>query len=780
MPELTLLSDQEVQRCLPPRGVESGFGMLETSRGALPLKALEVRTDVTGLLYRACVQQTFVNTHREPLEATYIFPLPDRASVSRFVLKVGGREIDGELKERAAARREYNEAIRAGHRAAIAEEDRPNVFNLRVGNIMPGEEARVELVMDGPLDYADGEATFRFPLVVAPRYIPGTALPGDSVGSGVAEDTDAVPDASRVTPPVLLPGFPNPVQLGLSLEIDPAGLPVKDFRSSLHGVTAEPSGEGHMRVKVNPGERLNRDFILRFNVGDKGVSTSLAIQPDERDKEKGTFSLTLVPPADTQKASRARDIIFVLDRSGSMGGWKMVAARRAVARMIDTLTDQDRFDIFAFDSILEAYKVGDSSRPQRGERIFWDAPSANEEDRGPLAKADQHNRSRAIEFVSKIDARGGTEMASPLTKAVECLDKIGSARERILVLVTDGQVGNEKQILRALGAKLTGIRVFTLGIDRAVNEAFLRQLAKAGGGLCEMVETEERLDEVMDRIHRGIGTPVLTELSLNANGFRIESDTVAPKRLPDLFEGSVVRIQGRYTGSSSGSLDVRARDGQGGPWDSTVTSNQSENEVITKIWARANLRDLEDQVASGCSNADALKRRIVETSLTHTVLCSYTAFVAVDRKEKVNVGGRNHEVVQPVETPEGWGGPGVLCAPPAAAGMTPAPALAPTPAMAQSAPMDAIMRSEVRKSAALECAAFPSAPVALRCEARSRSSGLKFLFFVLLVLAMIGALAFWWISSAAKKPEKKDTPPPAATSSVEGHTGIGFSELRTS
>src|SRR5262249_33264834 len=150
---------------------------------------------------------------------TYIFPLPDRAAVTRFRMEVAGRVIEGVLQERAQARKEYEQAIQAGHRAAITEEDRPNVFTLRVGNLMPGEQATVRLTLVGPLPTSDGEATFRFPLVVAPRYIPGKPLPGPSVGDGTAPDTDAVPDASRITPPVLLLGYPNPVCLSLAVEV---------------------------------------------------------------------------------------------------------------------------------------------------------------------------------------------------------------------------------------------------------------------------------------------------------------------------------------------------------------------------------------------------------------------------------------------------------------------------------------------------------------------------------------------------------------------------------
>ena len=186
-----------------------GIRALRTERGHLPLVSMDVNARIDGLLSRVTVQQAFVNSFDEPLEATYIFPLPDRAAVTGFRMEVGGRVIEGVLQERGRRARVRPRRSPKGKRAAIAEEDRPGVFNLRVGNLMPGERATVELSLCGVLPYAGGEVTFRFPLVVAPRYIPGTPLPGPPVGGGTAADTDAVPDASRITPPVLLAGFPT-------------------------------------------------------------------------------------------------------------------------------------------------------------------------------------------------------------------------------------------------------------------------------------------------------------------------------------------------------------------------------------------------------------------------------------------------------------------------------------------------------------------------------------------------------------------------------------------
>src|SRR5262245_13750146 len=250
---------------LPPPEGEAGFGAVQTPLGNLPLKALDVCARVDGLLARTVVRQSFANPHSEPLEATYIFPLPGRAAVNRFVMRVGPRTIAGELKERANARETYEAALKAGHRAAIAEEERPDVFTMRVGNLPPNESIDVELTLTGPLPVDHGEATFRFPLVVAPRYIPGRPLEGESVGDGTHADTDLVPDASRITPPVLLPGQPSPVRLSLNVEVHAGSLRFSDFRSSLHALS-EGEANGAMHFALRPGERLDRDFILRFRI----------------------------------------------------------------------------------------------------------------------------------------------------------------------------------------------------------------------------------------------------------------------------------------------------------------------------------------------------------------------------------------------------------------------------------------------------------------------------------------------------------------------------------
>ncbi|HWM85899.1 MAG TPA: VIT domain-containing protein, partial [Kofleriaceae bacterium] len=630
---LDLMTQDELERL--PRDADGCFGSIATARGHLPLEAMEVHARAVGLDVRIELRQTFVNTLAQPIEATYIFPLPDRAAVNRFRLRVGERVIEGVIDERGHAREAYDEAIRAGHRAAIAEEERPDVFTVRVGNLMPGQRAEVQIDLVGSLAVEKNEATFRFPLVVAPRYIPGAPLSGDSVGSGTESDTDAVPDASRITPPVLLPGYPNPVRLRLRVDVDPAGLPLNRLRSSLHAVVEAADESGRRTVELARAERLDRDFVLRYALGDGAVRTSLLLARD-KEGDQESFALTLLPPEQGAAGERPRDVVLVLDRSGSMGGWKMVAARRAAARIVDTLNESDRFAVLAFDDVI-------------------DAPVALPAD--ALTSASDRNRFRAVEFLAGLDARGGTEMAAPLLRAASLLGGGYRDRERILVLVTDGQVGNEDQILRELASGLRGARVFALGVDRAVNAGFLRRLADLGGGASELVESEDRLDEVMDRVHRRIGTPVVTELSLEGQGLEIEPGSITPRRLPDLMSGAPIVIRGRVrrrVGGGAPGLLLRGVDRAGAAWSEGVWAKDGGGSECAALWARAMIRELEDRYAIGGGDAGSLATRIVELSLRFSVLSRFTAFLAVDRSEKVNPGGTLHRAMQPVEPASGW------------------------------------------------------------------------------------------------------------------------------
>ena len=608
---------------------DAGFGALSTSRGPLPLKALDVKAHILGLVTRVEVTQTFVNTHREPLEAVYIFPLPPRAAVSGFTMRVGGRLVVGTLHERQAARQKYAEAIRKGQRAGLAEEDRPNVFTLSVGNLMPGDVAEVAFELAGLLTLEGDEAEWRFPLVVAPRYIPGAALDLEQAGLGTSLDTDQVPDASRLNPPILLPGYPNPVRLGITVDWDPAGLPMDALRSSLHAVT-ETRAEGRSRIVLAQPERVDRDFILRCRLRSQQIQAAAVLVRDEAgllhpDGGIGTVMVTLLPPA-PEASRRGRDVVFLLDRSGSMEGWKMIAARRAVARMVDTLGPDDRFEVITFGTDMDF--LGGST--------------------GVMQSASDRHRFQAVEFLTRTSAGGGTETAPAIERALALLQPGSRARDAIVFLVTDGQVGNEDGLLRMAGKGSGACRFQILGVDEAINDGLLKRLADATGGWFMAAESEERLDTVLLEAAQKFGAPVVTGIRLHAPGLNWLKDALVSSGSLDLYPGTPLILLGRCKAAPQ-SLSVTGT-GAEGAFERKLPLAAGAEPALRKVWARWRVRDLEDRLVREPS-ADKVRKQLVELSLAHGVLCRFTAFLAVDDAAVVNPEGLMETIVQPVEAP---------------------------------------------------------------------------------------------------------------------------------
>ena len=620
----------------------AGFGAMETSKGPLPLKAMDIQASIVGLLSRVEIRQTFVNTHQEPLEAVYVFPLPPRAAVSRFTMKVADRTVEGQIREREQARKDYQQALSEGKRAALAEEDRPDVFTLSVGNLMPGDVAEVSFEITGLLTLEGDEAEWRFPLVVAPRYIPGNPIDVDPAGHGTTPDTDQVPDASRLNPPVLLPGYPNPVRLGLEVELRSSEIPIANLRSSLHAVTEEKEGDT-LRIRLAEVERLDRDFILRFQFRSGSLSSTTIFVPDETDFPedpeggKGTLLVTLIPPASTATNRQKRDVVFVLDRSGSMGGWKIQAARRALSRMVDTLGREDRFAVIAFDTDLETFGL----------------------DAQGLLPATDLNRFRATEFLARIEADGGTEMAPPLKAALQALHKAPDDRSQIIFLVTDGQVGNEDPLLRLFhkGGKnevSQRCRLQILGIDEAVNEGLLKRLVDQSGGWFLPVESETRLDEVFCVASRKFGYPEITDITATLPGKLEVRNSLVSSGTRDLYPDAPLMLMTRVrTLPKDTIITLQGRHGDGSAFKTEIKAVITAPSAVRQVWARWLIRDLEDEMAKGQAT-EKLSKRMTALSLSHRVLCRTTAFLAVDEHQVVNVGGHQETLIQPVELPRAW------------------------------------------------------------------------------------------------------------------------------
>lgn len=621
----------------------------ESGRPALPLASVDISANVVDRIASVTVVQKFVNQLKEPIEAVYIFPLAGSSSVSKFQMQVGERVIEGLIKERAVARQEYQAAVDEGKRAAILEQERDDVFTAQVGNIMPGEEITVTIVYSERLAYfASGHTEIRLPLVVAPRYVAGVPLDRDSVGDGVEPDTDKVSDASRITPPRLAPGFDPKVSLSLSVNIELGDDDqVADLVCSQH---ATKSGFGKNGIRVGlakDDEPLDRDFVLSWKLAAAdlksiGLVTEKAVPIKEVDFRYGMVSIN--PPALEQASSKvvARDVVFLLDRSGSMNGLKMTSAARALIILLNTLRPDDRFAICAFDTTFEWLE------DRGGQHKFFPAS----------LKAIE----RGVNYLRSIDARGGTEMQGALDDCFDVIEQAAASdkstsktkakRQSIVVLITDGEVADESHILKTIQGRVNATRVFTVGVDTAVNDGFLKRLASLGGGTSTFVPPGDALENALINVAREIGVPLVTDLHI------VDSKqlTCAPHKTIDLFEGRPVSIYFQSTPDKlPQSIEVVGRLASGGKYKEKISLHPTANAALPQLYAKARISELEDLMRDSVANEGQIyEREIVELSVAHSLLTRFTAFLAVDHSEIANPSGDLRKLVQPVETPAQW------------------------------------------------------------------------------------------------------------------------------
>lgn len=610
------------------------LGSLDSDVGPLPLRSVTYDVTVDGLVARARCLQQFDNPLSTPAEVIYVFPLPDRAAVVACSATLGGRVVRARIAERQAARVEYQNALAEGRRAALVEEDRPEVFSLSLGNLAPGESATIELELVVPLSLERNEATLRLPICVAPRYVGGLTVGTDPVGRGDSLDTTTVPDASRVTPPVLSPGSDRAPALRANVRVRAGGLSVLGVRASLYSTTTRHDGET-LIVELDESSTPDRDLILRLALKDE-LSTTASSVPDDRSVGNGTLALTVIAPTDP--SARPRDVAIVLDRSGSMGGWKMIAARRAAARLVESLGPDDRVWVCGFDHALDVAPATAAGLTHATDRVRW----------------------RACEFLARLDARGGTELAAALLCAAATLATRRALapnvpasthpdRDAVMVVVTDGQVAAEDHLLAQLHGRLEGVTVLTVGIDRAVNAGLLHRLSP-GAGMCELVESEDQLDDAMVRLTRRVVAPALTGLHLEDSSGRLDLQSLAPTGQCDVAPGAPAQIFARYHGDRPASVIAHATRPDGTAWKTQVPVTTDESS-ITVLWARARIRDLEDQLA--VRHDEDIEAELLAISLAFSVLCRYSAFIAVSDDGDL-VEGAAQPLVQPTQFPDGW------------------------------------------------------------------------------------------------------------------------------
>jgi Ca-activated chloride channel family protein len=582
----------------------------------LPLRGTEVKASVAIPCAEVRVTQRFANDRDRPLECIYIFPLPSGAAVTSLTFTVGDRQLRAELKERGAAERDYEAARDSGRRASLLTAERADVFTTRVANIQPGEEVRVELTLAWTLPFDDGGFVFRFPLVLGDRYIPGMPDEGEPTGHGAAPDTDQVPDASRISPPRLLPGVRPAHDLSVDVELLPGGLSVTDLVCSQHA-TALSFGDGRLQVGLARNDELpNRDFILRFRfAGDRPEGVLWTAETDDGVR----FLATLVPPADIPAGGPVpREVVLLVDVSGSMMGPKMPAAIEAARLVLRGLGEGDALQLVAF-----------SSR----HRKLWRAPKA----------AVQSTIDEADRFLRGLTAGGGTEMLSPLRDVLRKPPTAG--RVRHVVLITDGQVGNEASIVREVSSLDQPLRVFAVGIDTAVNEAFCESLARETRGLACLMTPSDPIAERMTRFLATVGSPVAVDAELVG----MDVSELFPGRLPDLYQGRPVVVSGLLSEAPTGA-SVRLSLPDGTRTEVSLGAPRSGGDAVVKAVGRARVAELEQRWQLFHQAED--RKALLTASLDEQVLSVLTGLVVVD--DRPTDGGEAASTVIPVMAPAGW------------------------------------------------------------------------------------------------------------------------------
>lgn len=598
----------------------------------LPLAGLHVQGQVLGAVIDVEMKQRFQNNYDNPLEAVYIFPLPGAAAVYHFELKVGERIVSGAVQERQAARQAYQAALDQGHRAAMMEQERDDVYSLQVGNIPAGESVEICLNYVQQLDYREqGLYECRIPTVVAPRYIPGQITDFQS-GLGIEADTDLVPDASRISPPRLAPGFDPKTDLSIEVSLDMTqGL--SDLACTQHA-SQTTFETGRVLVKLAQQERLNRDFVLRWRafqaVNESELSAQLyyvSAPEGSEDEGLGGFGmLQLQAPAPAFLQDQHRDIVFLLDRSGSMGEYKMAAASQACDRLLNSLGPGDRFAIQAFDHEVE-----------------WLHPQGQE----VWIPADQQGKDKGRKYLRSLESRGGTELFTAIRQALAHFETTEACLP-VMVLLTDGQVGDESRILKEIQAQLGKTLVHTIGIDTALNEAFLQRLSRLGGGSHVSVAPREDLNQVLEGIASEIGYPALQDMRLNL-------PQLTPDPIPNLYLGRSLTLF--FAGECPAEVAFEAqRNGQSEKI--SVQVQKRDFPALARLWAHSRIQSLEDQFRLADSGQkQSLKEQMIEISCAHQVLCRMTAWLAVDKAATIQNAEDRQTVVQPLEMPADWAAP---------------------------------------------------------------------------------------------------------------------------
>jgi Ca-activated chloride channel homolog len=575
----------------PVRVSEAGSGALlrKTPDGLvpLPLLDLDVRLDVTGILVRGTVTQSFRNPTAEVIDCVYVFPLPERAAVHRMEMRIGGRRIVSVIEEKEEAKRVYEQARQEGRKAALVEQERPNLFTTSAANVNPGESIEVVLEYLQEIGF-DGEAfSLSFPLTLTPRFRTGPRR-----------------DSDRITPPFTAPGSPAIPRARLSVRID-AGVPLDTVESDSHEIQTIPDGRA---LLVEPRGRTvpaDRDFHLRWR-------PILTAEPRPalffEDRPEGRYVLAMVlPPQSDAGAGRGlpAETMFIVDVSGSMAGPSIEQARAALLLALDRLRPEDTFDILSFNEDVQEF---------RDRFVSASGPDLEE----------------ARDWTRSLAASGGTRIDLALARGLAIVGASRTDRSQRIIFLTDGAADNEDDILREVRTGLKTARLHTLGIGPAPNRYLMRAMASAGRGLCDFISTTNGAGNRVDAFFSRLRRPVMTGLSTDWGGAGpVEA---YPALLPDLHEDEPLFLSARLApGRSLPRLVMAGSTLDGLQHLEAVAEGPSvADSGVAVRWGHARVEALLDTLHDGAS-PDSVRAAVIDVSKTFGIVTPYTSLVAVEK-----------------------------------------------------------------------------------------------------------------------------------------------------
>lgn len=600
-------------------GVLFSVGASNEPAFALPLKKTEVRMDVTSGIVQTEVIQRFQNDLERPLEAVYIFPLPSEAAVEDFEIRLKGRTIRSVVKEREEAKATYEAAKAEGRKAALLEQERPNVFTTSVANLLPGESVDIVFSYVETMKLRKDRYDLTFPMVVGQRYIPCRF-------NAAGEAQPAVADAHRINPPVLHPNLDSGHRL--SIEVALEGLPLAKVTSNTHAIKVVEHKADRYSVKLKD-EVTIPDCEFNLSLGlQKSESPAVSFVQSLGDEPYGLLSV--FPPIGKKRKHKAlaKDVIFLIDTSSSMSGESIAQAKSGLKRCLGILNPEDRFTIVRFSSDFSSFS------PE-------------------LRAATDSKIDEALEYVLGMTASGGTEMQPALEYVLDMLPQ-ESGRMPLVVFLTDGDVGNEDSLINLLSKKLNNTRLFTFGIGSAPNEFLLHRMAESGRGQSRFIRSHEDIGEVMSDFFQTLDAPVLTDVNVEWEGGTVKT---YPERCPDIFYGRPLQLVASSVAGFQGQVRITGMlDGKEQTFSIDLAGQaDKKHRAIEKLYGRMQVKDLMVKMmqADLATEKNELKQAIIEVALRLQLVTAYTSHIAVEEQVTVE-SGELVSVKVPVAAPKGW------------------------------------------------------------------------------------------------------------------------------